>query len=136
MRFTPTNDSEKNGTLEVVTNGGTLNVPLVGTGVAAPAPEADLSPSSRDYGDVVIVTGSRTRTFTLTNTGDADLHVGTIALGGTNPDQFDLDASDCPATLPSGDDCDIDVAFEPDTTGHKTATLSVPSDASNGTSDV
>ncbi len=134
VRFAPNDASEKNGTLKVVTNGGTLNVPLTGQGVAAPAPHAQLSPADRDYGDVEVDT-TKARNFTLTNTGTANLTGISVVLPLTGSPRFTVTDDNCTGvTLTPGQTCLIEVTFAPNDTGHRSGSITVNSNANTVTS--
>jgi hypothetical protein len=105
-------------------------VPLSGTG-EYPQTIA-VSPNPESFGTV---DGGQTgdKTFTVYNTGDEPLHVSQATV--TDPTgQFTVvsDQDFCSnRTVPGGSFCTIQVAFAPNATGGQTATLIVPSDASN-----
>ena len=65
--------------LTITTNGGTVIVPLSGKGTKAPAPELKVEPTSLSFGDVFIGNYS-TRTFTISNTGNAALTISEIKM--------------------------------------------------------
>jgi len=68
----------------------------------------------------------------LTNTGQRDLTINTIAVTGTNAASFLPDASQCTVvknTIPPGGECTVNVTFLPDTPGSITATLVVSDNA-------
>jgi hypothetical protein len=68
------------------------------------------------------------------NSGNADLDIGQITLGGSNPDQFrqpvvmDLCSG---VTVPAGGSCTVKIQFKPKAAGPMSATLVIPSTASN-----
>jgi hypothetical protein len=114
---------------------------LFGSAVAQAEPDADgagieLSPASADFGEVLNVTyewgpehHSSTRTFTVTSTGGLDLSVGSPSVSGPNADQFAISRNTCTSALAPTETCEIDVTFTPFSTGARSATLEVPSDA-------
>jgi FtsP/CotA-like multicopper oxidase with cupredoxin domain len=67
---------------------------------------------------------STTQTVTLSNTGNMDLTINSIVLGGTNANQFTI-GNGCGATLAAGATCPITVNFLPTSAGAKTATITV-----------
>jgi hypothetical protein len=105
-----------------------VNVLLSGIGVV-PAPNISVSPTSLNFVQV-IVGGSSTKTVTVSNAGDGNLAIVTIALSGTNADHFSIptanDHCSNQTVLPSSS-CTFDVKFSPTLTGCKSATLSIPS---------
>lgn len=71
----------------------------------------------------------------LTNTGIANLSLGTITIDGSDASAFSITDNDTCSnqTLPPGGTCTVDVVFLSETEGSKNANLSIPSNAS-GTS--
>jgi hypothetical protein len=88
-----------------------------------------VSPSSHNFGSVVIG-GSSTQTFTITNTGTANLIIGTIT--STNPAEFSIQNDNCSGqTLAPSSSCTFQAVFSPALpAGGKSASLSIPSNAS------
>jgi hypothetical protein len=92
-----------------------------------------LTPGSKDFGSVLVGTDSAPFSFTVKNTGTADLTVGTVGLSGLNPGHFGIDANHCfvtPVLAPNAT-CTIDVFFSPGSAGSKSATLVVASNDPN-----
>ena len=87
-------------------------------------------PSSNDFGSVDPGSSSSTQAFTITNTGTNNLYINTITKTGVNSDEFTLQDDNCSNTTvaPSGT-CTVEVIFSPTTSGSKSASLSVPSNA-------
>src|ERR1035437_3715842 len=81
--------------------------------------------AGHDFGNQIVGTDSATQTFTLKNTGDADLHVSMVSMPGSN---FVYHSSTC-ATVTPGSTCTISVSFHPGSLGVKGATVSVYDDA-------
>jgi Beta-propeller repeat/Cep192 domain 4 len=72
-------------------------------------------------------TTSQPMFVTLTN-GDAAQTITSIALGGTDPQDF-AQTNDCPASLDPGATCTISVTFAPTTTGIRTASVVITDSA-------
>ncbi|MFN8537395.1 MAG: choice-of-anchor D domain-containing protein [Thermomicrobiales bacterium] len=106
-------------------------IALTGNGVVPTAPAVGLSPTSHAFGNQQTGTTSAAQSFTLTNTGTAALHLGTLALGGASA-QFALSADTCSNVelAPLGT-CTFAVAFAPTTLGLQNATVTIPSDAAS-----
>ncbi len=119
---------------------------VTGTGTAAPEPEieitgnstvisdGDTTPSTADhtsFGGTDIAAGSVTRTFTIENSGDADLYVSDISLGGTDAGEFSVSSDPSPVTLGPGGTADFDVTFDPSSAGLLEAEVQVSSDDSD-----
>lgn len=99
---------------------GTFDVTVTGV-----APVLGVSEMALAFGDVRVTGGTSTRTFNVTNTGDADLSVTSIATSGgaatdftSNPTAF---------TVPSNGSTQVTVTFNPSDSGGRTTTLTVTS---------
>jgi Abnormal spindle-like microcephaly-assoc'd, ASPM-SPD-2-Hydin len=131
IRFEPTAPGTRTATLQIQTNasnvpGGTLNIPLTGTGIAA-IPAATVSPTSLSFG-IVLTNSSSTRVVTLTSTGTTSLLITGIAIAGTAAGSFSQ-SSTCGGSLQSGQQCTITVVFRPATIGLLSATLQITTNA-------
>ncbi|MFN8619133.1 MAG: signal peptidase I [Chloroflexota bacterium] len=138
VRFSPTSPGAKSATVKIGSNAGLVTADLTGTGVL---PGAQLTPSTKDFGDAPISTMSSPFLFTLTNTGGSALHVSAIALTGADATQFEITgAGSCVAaptlTLDPGAGCTVAVRFRPTATGVANATLRVTSDADQAEASV
>src|SRR5438105_39673 len=125
VTFTPTARGARGGTLTVSSNapGTAPSVSLSGTGIA---PVASLSPTSLTFATLRLTTTSAAKSVTLSNTGDATLHITSIAVTG----DF-AQTNNCSSTLAPGASCTVSVTFTPRMTGTRTGTLTVSDDASN-----
>jgi hypothetical protein len=97
----------------------------------APAARADagwsFEPASWDFGTVVPGSGSPSpKVFTLTNTGDAELSVVFVSVGGNEGAGFELAGNTCGKLAPAAS-CAIGVTFNPSTPGPKDGQLQVSS---------
>ena len=69
-------------------------------------------------------------TATITNTGQADLHIPSIVIGGTNYKNFKLGKQTCTqGPIAPGDICTINVRFAPNKVGTRVASLRIRNDA-------
>lgn len=113
---------------------GTQIVALSGTGVGA---IASISPSTRDFGSVLVGLSSNTMNYTVSNTGTAPLQVGTVSFSGQNPTNFVVVNNGCSSAVAPSQSCTIGVQFKPkspvNVLEQRSATLNVPSNAINGT---
>ena len=91
------------------------------------APDIDVDPSSHDYGDVE-VGKNESQVFQVTNEGNADLHVESTILTGSDKDEFHIDSGGGEFTVAPGASHPITVSFNPVTTGGKHAILEISSD--------
>ena len=93
-----------------------------------PLPDISVSPTSYNFGNVQVGSSSAAQTFTVSNTGTANLVIGTIILTGTNANQFSKLNDNCSGqTLAPSGSCTVQVKFSPTSLGSKSATLSIPS---------
>ena len=99
VTFTPTDPDTDTGCITFTSNAAnapTTNLAVNGTGMTPPAPVADVTPLSLDFG-IVTVGSSATRTFTVANVGTAQLTVtianaaGTSAEFSASPASFTVD---------------------------------------------
>lgn len=94
---------------------------------ASTTPTASLSPGSLNFGTQEVDT-SASQAVTLSNSGSSTLTISSIAVSGTDADQFRL-TNDCGLSVPAGKSCTIQVQFYPTTTGAKMATVNVDTNA-------
>ncbi|RLC20463.1 MAG: hypothetical protein DRH93_13640, partial [Deltaproteobacteria bacterium] len=74
------------------------------------------------------VGSSKSRSFTITNAGDADLEIGTLSITGTDALDFAINNDLCSGqTIGLPEECMVDVIFSPVSTGEKNANLEIPS---------
>ncbi len=107
----------------------------------AGAPQIDVNPASKDYGNVT-VGSSASQVFTVSNTGTADLAISDGVLSG-DP-EFVLDpnggTSPCGDPVPAiapGNSCTVSIAFSPQAVASYAATVTVTSNsATNSTLDI
>jgi sugar lactone lactonase YvrE len=130
VTFTPAAVASYAATLSVADDaaGSPQTVALSGTGTAAPAPIASLTPGSLTFANTVQGSTTAAQTLTLSNTGNAPLSITGITLGGTNPADF-AETTTCGSTLAAGSSCPISVTFTPATVASFTATVSVADNA-------
>jgi len=106
----------------------------VGTAkAAAAAPAWSVTPPSYDFGAVDIGTRSAPATFTLTNTGQADLPPPRVGLEFDRPEEregdesaiFEDGAFDCTirAHLGPGESCSVSLVFQPVNRGPRSGTI-------------
>ena len=94
------------------------------SGVAAPV--ATLSPTSMDFGSIVVGRASSAKTATLTNTGGGTLTVASMTWSGANAPEFTLGGTcGINTSLVAGRSCTISVTFRPFDVGVRSASLGV-----------
>lgn len=88
-------------------------------------PTFSVAPTSKDFGDILVGLSSANQTFTITNTGGADLVITSLTKTGTNPGDFVLtDLNSYPLTIIPLGTATIQVNFTPVSSGAKSASLS------------
>jgi YVTN family beta-propeller protein len=89
---------------------------------------ASVAPTIKDFGSITSGTSSSAQTFTVSNSGWANLVIATIALTGSNASEFGILNDHCSGvTLAPSSTCTVDVMFSPTSGGTKSGNLSIPS---------
>jgi CSLREA domain-containing protein len=89
-------------------------------------PVVSLTPATRNFGNQQIGTTSAAKVVTLTYTGAGTLSIGTLGISG----DFAFSTNNCNGkTLAPAGTCAFRVTFAPISTGPKTGTVSIPSNA-------
>jgi hypothetical protein len=129
VTFTPTTSGNRSARLNITDNAGgsPQNVNFTGTGVG---PMATLSPTSLSFPNQNVGTTSGAKIIQLKNTGNMTLIISSIAITGANFTDF-IQSNNCPSSLASGAQCNINVTFLPTATGTRTALLKVSDNAFN-----
>ena len=131
VTFKPTSAGPKIALLKVTASGGAgiKRVLFTGNGVRV---AYTLSTTSLVFGNQPLNLASSAKTITLRSTGVATLPITSIAIGGSNANQF-AQTNTCGTSLAAGASCAIRVTFKPTGTGPKAATLSVTAGGGAGT---
>jgi hypothetical protein len=129
VSFAPTAAGAASGNVAITSTASnpTLNIPLSGTGVAAGA--LGSNPTSLSFGNVQIA-HTNTLSETVTNTGSTSISISQVAVSGTG---FSVSGISAPVTLTAGQSATFSVSFTPLSTGAKSGSVTVSSDASNPT---
>ena len=130
VTFTPTVTGAVTGSISVASNAlaSPSSITLQGSGTAAAAPAATLSPMALSFGSVNAGVTSTVQTLTLSNTGTAALAISGITIGGANPSDF-AETNNCGTSLAADASCTISVTFTPASAASFTATVSVADNA-------
>ena len=100
-------------------------------------PAFSVTPPTQAYGEQQIGSTGPPQTFTVTNTGTADLTITTATLTGGDAGHFIKTTDTCTgATVTPAATCTVRVAFAPTTTGPKTALLRFTHDAATSPDEV
>jgi hypothetical protein len=104
---------------------------LTGSILWGQSPAVQLTPSTLQFGTIVVGTDAVPQTSILTNTGNATLNITNVVanLPFTR-------ASNCGATLAAGQSCVINVTFTPTASGFSSRAISVLDNAGTGTQKI
>ena len=119
--FAPTFLGPQSASIFICDNatGSPRTITLTGEGV--PPPPLQITPSQHDFGGVLVGARSAVQRFRLTNPSSGPQPISRIA----TTTAFRLAANTCPAELPGGGSCDVDVVFEPAAAGTFAGSLDV-----------
>jgi hypothetical protein len=137
VTYSPANPSARLATITITGNSPTSPqlIPLSGTAVPppAPAPEASFNTANPFSfpGQTTQGTSSAPQNITVSNTGNAPLHILGVALGGLNTSDYSVGNSSCSGTIAAAANCLIPVTFSPLAAGIRSLTISVTDDAAN-----
>jgi hypothetical protein len=106
--------------------------------VLTASPIATLQSSAVSFPMTGVGVSSTALGTTLTNVGNAPLQIAAVTLGGANAGDFRMAAGNtCVAgAVAVGASCRVEVAFQPRSSGTKTATVTVAHNASGGATAV
>lgn len=133
--FTPTETGTKEAELLVAFTDTTTAspIPVQAEAVDPPGqPNLDISPSSYDFGTVTSGSYGNYQVFTITNTGNVNLHLDTIDTTGANAEDFrghEWSWCSYKGVLYPSESCQLYMYFMPRTAGEKQATLTITSNA-------
>jgi len=132
--FTPAVTGVLQATLQITDNapGSPQSVSISGVGTSSTTqPQVSLSSSSLGFGSQTQGTSGTPQVVTLTNSGNATLHVSTVTLTGSFPrDWSETQTCTAAAIAPQGT-CTISVTFSPSDNGVLSAFLNLADDAPN-----
>ena len=151
VEFDPSSTGTRSATLSIANNDSNenpYNFSLEGTGTDSSAPEmnvkgngtsisdGDTSPNTgddTDFGSVDVSSGTESHTFTIENTGTADLDLSgspKVAVSGSNAGDFSVTTQPSSPVAANGTTTFV-VEFDPSSTGTRSATLSIANNDSN-----
>ncbi|HEV2815179.1 MAG TPA: choice-of-anchor D domain-containing protein, partial [Solirubrobacteraceae bacterium] len=130
LRFDPTSGGAKAATLTVGSNAAPVGVALTGSGIQT---QLSSDPPSLAFGSRDIDEGATGQTATIANTGTEPVTLSGLVLSGDTADFARVTGvpAECSAItqLDAGETCTYRIRFDPATTGAKSATLTVTSNA-------
>lgn len=123
VTFRPTAPGPRNGSIAIQDDaaGSPQLINLAGDGSG---PGATFTPVSLSFPSQLLGTSSAAQAVTLTNSGDLTLNISGIQVTG----DFGQN-NNCPAQLPPGSSCTINVTFSPAVSGTRSGTLTVDDNA-------
>jgi hypothetical protein len=132
--FAPTNTGSQQANLVIMDNapGSPQMVQLSGSGQAPPPPEpaVTINPNPLTFATITQGTTSSPMTITVTNSGNATLHITSVTLGGNNPGDFNMNNA-CSGAYAANNSCTISMTFTPLAAGQRSATITIADDAQN-----
>jgi cardiolipin synthase len=131
ITFTPKSAASLPATISIASTGvgSPQTISLTGTGAAAPAgPALTLSANTLTFPSTPVGQTSATQTLTLTNSGGSPLTLSDTVTG--NSADF-TSATTCGASLAASGNCTFTLAFVPQATGTRTATITLTDNAAN-----
>ena len=136
LQFQPFVETPLSDTLVIENSAGeALRVPIVGIPNIQPVPDIWASPDSWDA-DLVDFGDSRTETFTVGNSGWAQLDVGSVVVSGAGSGHFLVESSDVSwQTIAEGEERTLEVTFAPQSDGLHEAVLELHSVAPHADPD-
>ena len=128
--FKPVAAGAKSASVLIVDNapGSQRSIALSGSGMAIPEPALTLSTTALSFASQSVGTASATRAVNLTNTGTAAVAISSIAVVGSQADDFTL-RSACGSSLPVGRSCTLFIIFNPVAAGAKAAAILIADNA-------
>jgi hypothetical protein len=134
ITFAPTNTGSQQATLSITDNapGSPQSITLTGAGAAPPppAPAITVAPDPVTFPTINQGTTSSPIMITVTNSGNATLHISSVTLGGNNPGEFTM-TNACSGPYAPIATCTITLTFSPVAAGQRSAIISILDDASN-----
>ena len=135
LTFAPAATGARSAGLSITHNaaGSPSGVALNGTGTANPQPAISLNASMLTFPAQTVGSTSALQGVTVSNSGSAPLNFSGLTLTGTAAGDFTRSGS-CAlgAALSAGASCSVNFSFTPGGVGARSATLTLASDASNG----
>jgi hypothetical protein len=133
VNFKPTTSGSLTGNVVLTDNqlnvsNATQSIAVSGTGNAAGAPQAVLSPNPLAFPGTLVGTAATALPMTLSNPVTAALTIASISVTGTNAGSFGQ-TNNCPASLAAGATCTITVTFTPASAATFSAAISAADNA-------
>lgn len=143
ITFTPSSSGLRTADISIVNNDtdeNPYNYSIQGTAIGSEIDvkgnlisiiDGDTTPVTTDWTDFSNVTTSRT--YTIFNTGNSNLSIGTVTITGANAGDFSVTTYPS-ALIAPGQSSSLSVQFSPSATGTRNATITIPNDDFNESS--
>ena len=134
IRFSPTLGGTRTATASVTDNatGSPQTIAISGLGYGIPV--GSLNTTLLAFNDTLALTTSAAQKVTLSNPGTDTLKIASIAITGSEGDDFSTPVTTCgatPTTLAPGASCTISTTFSPLFSGDKDAYITITDNANN-----
>ncbi len=139
ITFTPSAAGSRQAALQVTDNAtnSPQTVALSGTGAAPTAPAVTTNPAATlAFPNTVQNVTSASLPVTVTNSGNAPLMIGAVAVTGTNAGDFALATNTCTAPIAPNATCSVTLTFTPSAAGLRQASLQLTDNAANSPQSV
>ncbi|MBM4231565.1 MAG: choice-of-anchor D domain-containing protein, partial [Gammaproteobacteria bacterium] len=103
---------------------------LGGSGKDKKQAQIAVSPGSLSFQDQITAKPSAPQTLQISNIGEANLSVGAVTVTGTDASVFTV-MNECTVSVAPGQSCVVKIVFAPQSTGTKSASVTITSNASN-----
>jgi Beta-propeller repeat/HYDIN/CFA65/VesB-like, Ig-like domain len=132
VTFTPTTPGTQTGQITITdsANGSPHHITVTGTGVLSSIGDLTVTPSSLNFPSETINETSPAQVVYILNTGRASITLSDIDITGDFKETNTCGGF--PSALNAGDGCSVSIVFTPTSTGERTGTLSITSDAAGG----
>ncbi len=133
LAFKPSAEGNRSAELKISSNdpdNPEYSVELIGTGRAPGGAAINVTPMSMDFGKINTGSESAAQDIMVSSTGDSDLSITNVEIAGTDSDQFDIKANNCPLKLAPQQNCKISVSFKPSKSGKMSAIARISSNDS------
>jgi len=135
VAFTPAATGARSASLSITHNaaGSPSTIVLGGTGTATAQPAISLNTATLTFGAQTLGSTSAIQSALVTNSGAATMSLSALTLTGTAAADFTRGGSCTPtSTLAPGLTCTVTFTFTPGAVGARSATLTLASNAANG----
>jgi hypothetical protein len=136
VTFTPTTPGTRTDqiTLNDDASGSPHQITVTGTGVASSAGALTITPSSLNFPYVSVGESSPAQVVQIMNTGQVSITLSAISISGDFAETNTCGS--LPSALNVGDGCTVSITFTPTSSGKRTGTLSVESNAAGSAREV